>query len=211
MKSACFVAALLTANLVLAEATDFVPLFNGQDLTGWEIKPDLKEAEPDSWSVRDGVLIAKPEQGWLSTNQTFGDFVLKLEWRVPENGNSGVFLRVPPLKEGQRPHVQGFEIQVLDDRGSQYLGKLKPWQFSGSIYGSVPATDSTFKGAGEWNSYEITCHGERLEVKMNGRKVAEADVTKDPVLATRPRAGFIGLQNHGSGAEYRNIQIKVLK
>jgi len=202
---------LLVCRVALADDTGFVPLFNGKDLTGWELKPDIVPAEPDSWSVRDSLLTAKAGHGWLSTQAVYGDFILKLDWRIPENGNSGVFLRVPVLKGMERPHVQGFEIQVLDDGGSQYVGKLKPYQFSGSIYGSVPATNSTFKGAGEWNSYEITCQGNHMKVVMNGTTVAEADLTKDPVLAARPRTGFIGLQNHSSSVEYRNIQIKVLK
>lgn len=211
MRYLLLAAVLTISQIAAAEDAGFVPLFNGKDLTGWELRPDVREAEPDSWSVVDGVLTAKAGHGWLRSKEMYGDFVLKLDWRIPMNGNSGVFLRVPELKAGERPHIAGFEIQVLDDRGPVYEGKLKPYQFSGSIYGSVPATNSTFKGAGEWNSYEITCQGDHMKVVMNGQTVSEADLTKDPVLAARPRKGYIGLQNHASNVEYRNVQIKVLK
>jgi len=189
---------------------DFVPLFDGKSLAGWEIKSE-KDNQADTWVVRDGILTAKPGANWLSSRQMYGDFVLRVEWRVPENGNSGVFLRVPELKPGQHPHVEGIEIQVLDDKGPEYAGKLKEWQYSGSIYGVVAATNSTYKGAGEWNLYEITCQGDRLTVVMNGRKVAECNVAEQDSLKDRPRKGFVGLQNHGTGCEYRKVEIKELR
>ena len=196
----------------LAFGQDFKPLFDGKSLDGWVNKTeDGKENSDSKWSVKEGVLVAAPGSGWLSTKEKYGDFVLRLEWRVPENGNSGVFIRVPELKPGQYPHVEGIEIQVLDDNGQQYKGKLQPYQYAGSIYGAVPSKDSGYKGAGEWNTFEITCKGETIEVVMNGNKVGTADVTKIESLQNRPRRGYIGLQNHGSGVEYRKIEIKVLE
>jgi Domain of Unknown Function (DUF1080) len=195
-----------------AEDGDFQPLFDGKSLEGWVNKTEDGQPNPDNkWTIKDGVLTAAPGTGWLSTKEMYGDFVLKLEWRVPENGNSGVFIRTPDLKPGQHPHIDGIEVQVLDDNGPQYKGKLEPYQFSGSIYGAVPAKDSGYKGAGEWNRCEITCQGEKINVVMNGNKVAEADVTRIDTLTKRPRRGYIGLQNHGSGVEYRHIELKVLK
>jgi hypothetical protein len=200
---------------LLAQAADegeFQPLFDGKSTAGWVNKTEDGQPNPDSkWTVKDGILIAAPGTGWLSTKEMYGDFVLKLEWRMPENGNSGVFIRVPELKAGQHPHIDGIEIQVLDDNGPQYKGKLEPYQYSGSIYGAVPAKNTGYKGAGEWNRFEISCLGEKISVVMNGNHVAEADVTKIDTLSKRPRRGYIGLQNHGSGVEYRNIELKVLK
>lgn len=191
---------------------DFKPLIDGKSLAGWVNKTEDGQENPDSkWTVKEGVLVAAPGTGWLSTKEMYGDYVLRLEWRVPENGNSGVFIRVPDLKPGQRPHVEGIEVQVLDDKGPQYAGKLEPYQYAGSIYGAVPAKNSGYKGAGEWNSFEITCQGETISVVMNGNKVAEADVTKIESLTKRPRRGYIGLQNHGSGVEFRKIELKELK
>ena len=203
---------LLPALAPAADDGGFRPLFDGKSTDGWVNKTEDGQPNSDNrWTVKDGVLTAAPGNGWLSTKEMYGDFVLKLEWRVPKNGNSGVFIRIPDLKPGQHPHIDGIEIQVLDDNGPQYKGKLEPYQFSGSIYGAVPAKDSGYKGAGGWNSFEITCLGEKISVIMNGSKVAEADVEKIDTLSKRPRRGYIGLQNHGSGVEYRNIELKVLK
>src|SRR5262245_6950509 len=71
----------------------FVPLFNGTDLDGWEVR-EYQAGDKDKWSVQDGVLTARPGSGWIGTTRMYGDFVLRLEWRIPVNGNSGVFLRV---------------------------------------------------------------------------------------------------------------------
>ena len=191
---------------------EFQPLFDGKSLTGWVVKGDAgKPAPEDEWSITNGVLTAKPGHSWLSTEKMYGDFILRLEWRVPENGNSGVFIRVPELKPGQQPYVEGIEIQVLDDQGPQYKGKLKEWQYAGSIYGAVAAKDTGYKGPGQWNALEITCRGGSIEVAMNGNKAAAAEMDKVETLKSRPRRGYIGLQNHGTPVEYRKIEIKVLQ
>jgi hypothetical protein len=187
----------------------FVPLFNGKDLTGWTMR-GYKKAANDQWTVRDGVLAAKPGSGWLGTEKMYGDFVLRLEWRVPTNGNSGVYLRVPDIETDTLPTWTGVEVQILDDDGPAYKGKIKDYQHSGSIYEFVPAGKRVYKGAGEWNRFEITCKGERISVVYNGEKVAEAYAAKDAKLAKRPRKGFIGLQYHETAVEFRNISIRVL-
>ena len=191
---------------------EFRPLFDGKTLDGWAVKGEPgKEPPQGEWLVKDGLLIARPGHSWLSTKEKYADYVLRLEWRVPTNGNSGVFIRVPDLEPGQQPYVEGIEIQVLDDQGSEYAGKLKAWQYAGSIYGVVAAENTGYKGPGEWNKLEITCRGEMIQVVMNGNKAAAADVTKFAELKDRPRHGYIGLQNHGTPVEYRNIEIRVLE
>ena len=129
-------AALLTA--APARPADkeagFVPLFNGKDLTGWEVKENRTRVK-DLWTVKGGVLTARAGSGWLGTKKMYGAFVLRLEWRIPPDGNSGVYLRVPVLKGKEIPSQAGVEIQVLDDEGPAYKGKIKPYQHCGSIYG----------------------------------------------------------------------------
>jgi hypothetical protein len=188
---------------------EFKPLFNGKDLAGWELKQSKGDIK-DYWSVKDGILTAKAGTGWLSTAEQYGDFILRVEWRIEAGGNSGVFLRVPGVVEGKSPSQTGAEIQILDDNDPKYKGKLKPYQYSGSIYTFVPCAKPVFKGAGEWNSFEITCKEDKIAVVYNGEKVAEADASKDPELGKRPRKGYIGLQNHGSPVEFRKVEIKVL-
>jgi hypothetical protein len=191
------------------EPAGFVPLFNGKDLDGWAARPNRPEVA-EKWTVKDGVLRAAPGAGWLGTKKMYSDFTLSLEWRVGENGNSGVFLRVPAGESKASPSQTGLEIQILDDTGPRYKGKLKDWQYSGSLYGIRPPARPAYRGAGAWNTYEITCRGGQIEVVYNGVKVVEADAADDARLAKRPRRGYIGLQNHGSAVEFRNIAIKEL-
>lgn len=215
IRTLCFVAfccLLLCAGIGVdaAEEDGFTRLLDGKTLAGWKVRAE-KDAKADEWTVVDGVLKAKAGNSWLATEKEYGDYILQLEWRVPENGNSGVFIRVPELKAGEHPWEKGIEIQVLDDKGPQYAGKLKPWQYSGSLYGAVAADQSAFAGAGQWNKYEITCRGDLITVTLNGKKIAEGDMSKIDALKSRPRRGIIGLQNHGTDVEYRNLRIKELK
>ena len=189
-------------------ATDFVPLFNGKNLDGWEVR-EARPGDKDKWSVQNGVLIGKAGSGWIGTTKMHGDFVLKLEWRIFDGGNSGVFLRVPESKSKASPSYLGLEIQILDDNSPRYKN-LKPYQYCAGLYHFQGPSKKMFRGAGEWNSYEITCKGPSIVVAFNGETVVTADADRDPVLAKRPRKGFIGLQNHGSGVEFRNVLIKPL-
>jgi 3-keto-disaccharide hydrolase len=187
----------------------FVPLFNGKDTDGWEVR-ETRPGDKDKWSVKDNLLIAKPGGGWIGTKKMYGDFVLKLEWKIAGGGNSGVFLRVPDVKSKESPSYLGMEIQILDDNAPQYKGKLKPYQYCGGLYHFQGPSKEMFKGAGEWNAYQIACKGAVIQVVFNGEKVIDADGSKDAVLGKRPRRGFIGLQNHGTGVEFRNVMIKSL-
>ncbi len=208
------IVALLMLTLVFTpyvhgQEKGFEPLFNGKDLTGWEMK-QAKGDIKDFWSVKEGgILSAKAGTGWISTTKEYGDFVLRVEWRIQADGNSGVFLRVPGVVEGKSPSGTGMEIQILDDNSAKYKGKLKPYQYSGSIYTFVPCSKPVFKGAGEWNKFELICDKDKITVVFNGEKVAEGDASMGE-LAKRPKKGFIGLQNHGSPVEFRNVEIKVL-
>ena len=87
------------------------------------------------------------------TEKEYGDFVLRFEFKLEPNSNNGIGIRAP--LEGDAAY-NGMEIQVLDDNGKDYKGKLRPAQYHGSIYDVVPAKQGSLKPAGEWNSEEIT-------------------------------------------------------
>ncbi len=191
----------------LAVAGQWQPLFNGKDLTGWQ----PVGGAAGHWKAEDGVLYCQGGSGWLSTDKQYGDFELELEFRVPPGGNSGVFIRAP--HEGN-PAYQGMEIQVLDDYAPKYA-KLRPVQYTGSIYDVVAASPRVTKKAGQWQKMVIRCEGPHVVVKVNGTKVVDANLNdytdhldKHPGLARKQ--GYIGLQNHGSRLDYRNIRIRTL-
>lgn len=184
------------------------PLFNGKDLTGWE----QVGGSAQTWKAEDGILYTDAgDGGWLSTTEEFGDFELELEYRVPPEGNSGVFVRAP--REGN-PAYTGFEVQILDDYADKYAD-LKPWQFTGALYAlEAPARRVTLP-AGTWQKLQIRCEGPKVKVALNGFPIIDADLTVHADKASdhpgvARTSGYIGLQNHGSRLDYRNIRIREL-
>ncbi len=194
------------------ETQGFVPLYDGKDLKGWEVQNGSMSA----WKA-DGPLLSciKRGGGWLRTAKLYSDFVLRVDWRIPPDGNSGIGLRFP--SKGDPAHV-GMEIQILDDNAEMYKKMhLVPAQHTGSIYYQVAAKQGAAKPANEWNSYEITCLGPRVKVVLNGQFITDADVDQytkgaggHKPLADRPKIGHVGLQSHESRVDFRNIEIKDL-
>lgn len=183
----------------------FGTLFNGENLEGWE----AVGTNPDGWGVEDGILYTDGVgSGWLSTTSTYDNFRLELEYRVPEEGNSGVFLRA--TREGN-PAYQGMEIQILDDYADRY-SELQPWQYTGSIYDVKGPSKRKTKQAGEWQSMTIVADGPNIKVTLNGEMVLNTSLVHYMDLVNRHpgltrREGYIGLQNHSNRVEFRNIII----
>ena len=165
------------------------------------------------YKVENGILYTEGEGGgWISTTSEYENFKLELDFRVPPGGNSGVFLRAP--HEGD-PAFTGMEVQVLDDYAAKWA-QLKTWQYTGSIYAVQAPTERVSKPANEWQHYEIVCNGPRVQVTLNGKQIVDANLiehmdkeSSHPGL--KRRRGFIGMQNHSTRVEYRNITLVELE
>jgi len=188
----------------------FASLFNGKDLSGWQ----GMGGPTSNWMAKEGILSCTGKSGsqWIATKEEFSDFDLRLEFKIPVNGNSGVFIRVP---QKGAPWVAGMEIQVLDDYGPKWKN-LKPAQFTGAIYAVCAPSVRASKKAGEWQSMRIRCQGSTCEVWLNDKPIVKADLGKlaeknSRVGGLKRATGFIGLQNHSSPVHYRNLMIKRLK
>ena len=175
-----------------------------------------KTARSAAWQANGPILnCIKPGGGWLRTTKMYSDFVLRVDYRIPPEGNSGVGLRFPP--RAIPAHV-GMEIQILDDDAEVYKKMhLVPAQHTGGIYYQAPAKQGAAKPANEWNSYEITCLGPHVKVVLNGQVVNDADVDQftkgaggHKALSERPKIGYVGLQSHETKVDFRNIEIKDL-
>lgn len=198
----------LLRNIRVTELTH-EPLFNGVDLTGWEGAGAPAET---CWKVEDGAIVCtgKKKGPWLRSTRQFGDFNLRLEYEVSPGGNSGVYVRVPEngnhhrQKESEGP--AGFEVQVLDDSADKYR-RLKPYQFSGSVYAIAGATEHVCRPPGEWNTLEINCKGHTVAVTHNGVQIVDATPEEFPRLKLRQTKGFLGLQNHNTVVRFRNLRL----
>lgn len=188
-------------------------------LTRWEA-----HGQQEGYRVEDGVLSFPIEGGGeLATTEDYRDFRLQLEFQISKMANSGVFLRA--ARDGSNPAYSGCEVQILDDfHWEEVTGStLKPWQFSGSLYGAVaPRVADALRPPGEWNTTEILYRGSRLAVALNGILLYDVDTStlvpeQGPPFAGRAPAGFIGLQHHSpaqvegdASIRFRNVRVQRL-
>ncbi|MFN3650441.1 MAG: DUF1080 domain-containing protein [Armatimonadota bacterium] len=204
---------LLAAGFGAANAQEgrgFTKLYNGKDLSGWHAKDGKLEA----WQANGELLsCVAPGGGWLTSDKEYGDFILRLEYRIGPGGNSGVGIRYPA--QGDPAHV-GMEIQILDDAAPQYKD-LQPAQYNGGIYYQSAAKEKASKAPGEWNRYVIRAQGPNITVRLNGKEIQKINVEEftkgeggHKPLAERPRRGHVGLQSHGDRVDFRNIEIREL-
>jgi hypothetical protein len=185
----------------------FTPVFNGRDLAGWAGAVEAHE-------VVDGAIVCRPGgKGTLFTEKDYGDFVARLEFRLPPGGNNGLAIRYDGTGE---PHLEGIELQVLDSEHEKYAS-IDPRQHHGSAYGLVPAARGYLRPAGEWNFQEVTVRGSRYRVELNGFTILDADLaavteSKDgpvPPGVKRTR-GHFGFAAHGDPVAFRNVMIREL-
>lgn len=178
-------------------------LFNGADLNGWE---GAGQEAAACWKVDAGLLVCTGQKGpWLRSQQQFGDFDLRLEYKIRPGGNSGVYVRVPEDGNHHGPG-SGVEIQILDDASERYR-ELKPYQYTGSVYAIAPATQHVGRPPETWNSLEIECRGQAYRVTHNGVVIIDVEEIQFPELKERRLDGFFGLQNHSEEVWFRNLRV----
>jgi hypothetical protein len=176
-----------------------ISLFNGKDLSGWT----TIGKDPSAWKVAKGILSneAVQEPGKhksyanLRTEREFEDFNLQLEFRVPEDGNSGVYLRGI------------YEVQVANS-----YGKRNDPHNCGALYSRIMPSENVSKPPGEWQTFDITLVDRHLTVVHNGKKT----IDNQPVLgctggalwSDESRPGPIYLQGDHTNVEYRNMVLR---
>lgn len=195
-------------------------LFDGTTLEGW--RGFNEEALPDGWQAVDGTLSRVAGGGdIIYAARQYQDFDFRIEWKVGEAGNSGIFYRA---EEGVVNAIfkSAVEMQVLDDE-RHYDGR-SPYTSAGAVYGLYPAPRGVVRPAGEWNESRVLARGAHVEHWLNGVKVAEYELGSPdwvtriagskfvqwPEFGTSLR-GYIGLQDHGDQVWYRNIKIRELR
>ena len=188
--------------------TGFTSIFNGTDWTGW--------AGPvDGYEIVDGALRCKPDAGGtIYTRETYADFVVRFEFRLPPAGNNGLAIRYPGA--GDTAYVGMTELQVLDT-GHEKYAKLDPRQAHGSAYGMAAAAQGYLRPTGDWNYQEVTVKGSTIVVELNGTRILDADLSRvTEFLDNRPHPGkdrtegHFGFAGHRDPVAFRNIRIKRL-
>lgn len=225
MPRIALIATLLFATLFApcaACAGEWIALFNGNDLDGWEQKGGAAH-----YTVEDGVIVGSsvPDTGnsFLCTKAHYGDFVLELEFMGHPNLNSGVQVRSESLPEYKEGRVHGYQVELEQETRDRY--------WSGGIYdegrrgwlfpmkSETPTPEQKAFGEqgkrvwkfGEWNHIKVEAKGDTIKTWVNGEP--RADLTDDMT-----HEGFIALQVHGVGdkkepmsVKWRNIRLMALE
>jgi hypothetical protein len=187
------------------------PLFNGRDLSGWQI---VDPGGRPGFTVEDGAIRTQPGRGMLwYTARNIGNSTIRVIYRMSaSNGNSGVFIRIPgPPPDENFARNHGIEVQI-DDRDDD-------WHCTGVLYSMTKALARPTKPAGEWNTMDIVLRGLRTIVRVNGVLVTDYDGTSpvrprvfpwEPERGPRPEVGFIALQHHDDKAViwFREISVR---
>jgi hypothetical protein len=180
-------------------------LFDGKSTEGWE------HVGPGKFVLEDGTLRTEGGMGLLwFTKEKFGDCVIRVVYKTTNRAsNSGVFVRIADKPEDEWYAVHhGYEVQINDS--------ADPFHRTGAIY-SLSKADKQPGKIGEWNTLEITLKGDLVLVSVNGEKVNEFDPsgpvperTKDyePERGPRPKAGYVGIQNHDDYADGTHVYFK---
>jgi hypothetical protein len=198
------------ANEILAShgGDGFTPIFNGRDFDGW--------AGPVSGSVvKDGAISCQPGKGGtIFTTGEYGDFAVRLEFKLPPGGNNGLAIRYPG--QGDAAYAGMTELQVLDDDYEKVTGdQLDPRQVHGSVYGIIGAQRGYQRPVGEWNFQEVTVTGSKIKVELNGTVILDGDVaTVTEYMGNSPhpgkdlKRGHFGLAGHNDPVSFRNLHLK---
>ncbi len=190
-------------------------LFDGKSLAGW--RGYKTETVPTGWRAENGVLIRDGNGGDLMTAEQYGDFEMRFDWKITQNGNSGVIYRIATTEP--EPWHTGPEYQILHNAG--HADGKNPITSAGSNYAVNPPVKDVTKPLGEWNEGRLIARGNHVEHWLNGVKVVEYEIGS-PDWAARVKAskfgkippygltkrGYIALQDHGNVVHYRNLKIK---
>jgi hypothetical protein len=194
---------------IKGDQAGFKSIFNGKDLSGWK-------GARDSYAAVNGELHCVRGKGKvLLTDDTYDNFVVRLEFKLPPAGNNGLAIHAPDNVDDSA--YEGLELQILDDTDPKYKD-LHDYQSCGSVYGLVPALRGFLRPVGEWNFEEATIDGSHVVVNLNGYEILNADVAeaaKKPLDGKQhPGAqrtdGHFGFCGHQDPVAFRNIQIKRL-
>ena len=198
----------------------WILLFDGKTTAGWRI---YKNMPATSWEVSDGELHCQQDTAArhadLVTIGQYGSFELQVDWKIGKGANSGILYHVAETHE--HPYETGPEYQLIDDIG--YPGKLADWQKSGADYAMHPPLKIASHPQGQYNHTRIIVNGDHVEHWLNDIKVADfrawtpewqklraTGKWKDYPDYGNARTGLIDLQDHGGGAWFKNIKIRVI-
>lgn len=206
LKGSLAVLLLTFTSVCAAQTGDWVKIWNGKDMSGWE------HVGGGAFLLDNGMLKTTGPKGQLGlfwyTREKLGNCVVRVVYKGElDNSNSGVYIRIP-----EKPTEAGMPIRLAHE--VQIAGRN-----TGEIYALTKVDGATLpvKPAGQWNTLEITIDGPRTIVLLNGVKVTDygegdAEAKQADMRSRRPDEGYIGLQNHNDEVLwFREVSIRRLQ
>jgi hypothetical protein len=184
-----------------------VQLFNGNDLSNWVFHLKDPSVNPATvFTVRNSVIrITGNPYGYMRTKESFSDYLLHVEYRWPfEATNSGIFIHV------QQPDTiwpKCIEVQLAAGNAGDFIcvgGVNMNEQTDKSKRVLKKMAASSEKPVGEWNTVEVACRTNTIEVFVNG-------VLQNKGTGITVNKGHICLQSEGKDIEFRNVFLTKLK
>lgn len=184
-----------------------IQLFNGKDLSNWAFFLKDQSVDPSTvFTVKDGFInISGSPFGYMRTKEKYSDYKLHVEWRWPsEATNSGVFVH------GQEPDaiwLKCIECQLMAGNAGDFVcmsGADMNERTDKSKVVVKKKAESSEKPVGEWNTMEVTCKSNTVEVVVNG-------VLQNKGTNVNISSGSICLQSEGKDIQFRNVFITKLK
>ncbi len=205
-------------------------LWDGKTTTGWR-GAKLDAFPEEGWEINDGILSVLASGGGESTaggdivtEKMYGDFEMKVDFKITEGANSGIKYYVDTeLNKGEGSSI-GLEFQILDDERhpDAKLGSHEGSRTVGSLYDLIQAdTDKHMNPIGEWNTAHIVSKDNQVEHWLNGVKILEYERGSEDFLKLVSESkykdwpnfglyekGNLLLQDHGDLVSFKNIKIK---
>ena len=200
---------ILMAAAISLNAQEWVELFNGKNLDGWEKLDGSAKYRVENGEVV-GVSKTKTPNTFLATKETYGDFILEYEMKMDRGLNSGVQIRSTALQPDEKKRVNGYQVECDDHDSRPWAGGIYEEAARGWLYPmayNMCATKANKRG--EWNRIRVEAVGNNIRTYING--VSFANLVDDA-----RKEGFIALQVHGIGKNealegkeirWRNIRI----
>ncbi|MBT8259248.1 MAG: DUF1080 domain-containing protein [Bacteroidia bacterium] len=206
--------------------SEWISLFDGTNFDSW--RGYLYDGMYPEWTIDGKAMKFTPSKEGgknIITKGTYTNFVLSLEWKVSEAGNSGIFWGVHEDEKFSEAYMTGPEIQVLDNERHPDAKVAEGTHKAGSLYDMIACPDEHVNPAREWNLcvLEINQDENIGKVSMNGTevmtfplhgeewdKMVAKSKFKDWEGFGKYRTGHIGLQDHSDIVWYRNIKVKKL-
>ena len=207
-------------------SSDWTILFDGTSLDNW--RGYLSEDIYPEWTIQDEVMVFNPSNVGgknIITKEKYTNFILSLEWKISEVGNSGIFWGVHEDKRFSEAYMTGPEIQVLDNERHPDSFVGNGIHKAGSLYDMIGYPDEHINPAGKWNKCVLEIdHKKNIgTVTMNDKVSISFPLSGekwDTMVANSKfkdwegfgiySTGHIGLQDHSDQVSYRNIKIKEL-